>query len=158
MTIVQRQNAEIEMLKHSVSTLIDTVSKLEELVLFHQTNGGAVQPAPDGVDRIYGPRGDAMSEEIESLKQRVRDLECGAVSTRSDSKHEELRRWLTDEVELGQYLDVLVDHGFEDLVAVQTLTMDILNEVDGIDKIGHQARIMHFVQRLKDAAEQIHEF
>jgi len=139
------------MLKQSVSTLIDTVSKLEELVLFHQTNSITVQSQPDGPCQV-------VAEEMESLKQRVRDLERGAVSTRSDCKHEALRRWLTDEVELGQYVDVLVDHGFEDLVAVQTLTMDILNAVDGIDKIGHQARIMHFVERLKEAAEETHEF
>jgi len=96
--------------------------------------------------------GRAASEEAASLRQRVRVLECGG-------PHEALRRWLTDEVKLGQYAHVLIDHGFEDLVAAQTLTMDVLDAVEGIDKIGHKTRIMHFVERLKAGGDsETHEF
>ena len=155
----QRQSAEIEMLKESVSTLIDTVSKLEELVLFHKSNAMPSPPpsGPSAGKEHDDRRCQAMAEEIESLKERVHDLERGT-SGRCGSKHEAFRRWLADEVELGQYVHVLIDHGFEDLVAAQTLTMEVLDAVDGIDKIGHKLRILNFVQKLKDAAEETHEF
>lgn len=160
MATVQRQSEEIQMLKQSVSTLIDTVSKLEELVLFHQTNA---------VSSCCGDEHDvddhqAMSEEIESLKQRVYDLENGGCAARCASGHEELRRWLTDEVALPQYVHVFVDNGFEDLVAVQTLNMDILDALDGIEKIGHKLRILKFVEDLRHSVdeesdtEETHEF
>merc|ERR1712130_572316 len=160
MATVQRQSEEIQMLKQSVSTLIDTVSKLEELVLFHQTNA---------VSSCCGDEHDvddhqAMPEEIESLKQRVYDLENGGCAARCASGHEELRRWLTDEVALPQYVHVFVDNGFEDLVAVQTLNMDILDALDGIDKIGHKLRILKFVEDLRHSVdeesdtEETHEF
>merc|ERR1711937_651801 len=105
------------MLKESVSTLIETVSNLEELVLFHKSNAMPSPPPQDG-HQLHDCQ--AMAEEIESLKERVHDLACGSLS-HCGSEHEALRRWLTDEVALGQYVDVFIDHGFEDLVAAQTL-------------------------------------
>merc|ERR1719242_1367681 len=147
--------AEIKVLKQSVATLIDTVSKLEELVLFYKRNQCC--RSEQNLEPIsLTNEMDAISEEMESLKQRVKDLECG--ECHKGPGHQALRRWLVDEVGLGQYTETLIKHGFEDLVAARTLTMDVLDVVDGIDKIGHKTRIMYFVRKLKDAAEETHEF
>merc|ERR1712154_224701 len=75
---------EIQVLKHSVSTLIDTVSKLEELVLFYKRSHDrsdcehcSSTDQPLSMSHGMDSQMDLMSEEIECLKQRVKDLECG---------------------------------------------------------------------------------
>merc|ERR1711920_250511 len=62
-------------------------------------------------------------------------------------KRTQLRVWLEDKVGLGQYFDVFVDNGIEDLSTAKLLTMQTLKAI-GIDKIGHCMKILHQVPAL----------
>ena len=66
----------------------------------------------------------------------------------------EFKLWLENVVKLGQYLDVLVENGFDSLYAMTTTNIDQLTQI-GIGKIGHAQTIMKHVDSIAfdDAAK-----
>jgi len=139
--IIEEQKQEIDALKQSVLILQETVSK----ILYEQNE---------------------RNEDILSLQQRVEEIECGNFEKNGyhNSEHEEVRNWMTKIVKLEQYYHILIDNGFEDMLSIKTLTKDILDDIEGIDKIGHKSKILYFVQKLSenqtnlDSQESTHEF
>ena len=57
-------------------------------------------------------------------------------------------KWLRDVVRLPQYYDKLLKNGFDDLEFIQNITKEDLKKI-GIDKIGHQKRILKFIKNLE---------
>ena len=58
----------------------------------------------------------------------------------------EVRRWLKDEVKLGQYANMFIDDGFDMIETVMTMNEDDLMEM-GISKKGHRRRILLCIER-----------
>eukprot|EP01083_Nonionella_stella_P189509 700927_1 len=54
-------------------------------------------------------------------------------------KHEKVRKWLKNEVDLEQYYALFIENGFEDLKSIQSLNMEILNLMQ-IGKVGHKKK------------------
>ena len=48
---------------------------------------------------------------------------------------------------LGEYVDLFVENGLDDLEVVKDLTMDILRDI-GVDKIGHRMKIIKYIDKL----------
>ena len=89
-----------------------------------------------------------LTRDIDIMKQR-RD-----VLDRSDVKMDDGDRgsdgfvvWLRDKVGLFQYYEVLCQHGYDNLSAMECVDMDDLKRC-GIDKIGHRKQILNHVKRL----------
>ena len=80
-----------------------------------------------------------LREEIMTLKKTHRNPE---------NNESELREWIENKVKLPQYLDLMIENGFEDLESLQDITMEHLREM-GIDKIGHRIKLMKAVATLQ---------
>ena len=55
---------------------------------------------------------------------------------------------MVDKVGLGEYFDLFIASGIEDLSTASLLTMETIKGM-GIDKIGHQMKILNQVIKLK---------
>ena len=60
--------------------------------------------------------------------------------------------WMVNVVKLPQYLDVFIENGYEEASVIQTLTPCDLHEM-GIDKKGHQIKILQTIENLNDPTE-----
>ena len=69
-----------------------------------------------------------------------------------ENNESELREWIENKVKLPQYLELLIENGFEDLESLQDITMEHLREIR-IDKIGHRIKLMKAVAALKGMDE-----
>lgn len=56
-----------------------------------------------------------------------------------------VKEWLSGLQLPGEYLDLFVKDGFDDLEAVRLITNDDLVEI-GIQKTGHRKKVMHWVE------------
>ena len=66
-----------------------------------------------------------------------------------DPEKQKLKTWLEDKVGLPQYFDIFIDAGIEDLATASLLTMETIKGM-GIDKIGHQMKILNGIVKLKE--------
>ena len=82
-----------------------------------------------------------------------------AVKTKFNPSKCEFQEWLSNEVKLIQYHKILVENGYDNMDAIETLNLDILREI-GVNKIGHRHQIMRNVDKLKygitDISQDIH--
>lgn len=102
-------------------------------------------------------RVEEMQEELDAIKaasvgQRVEALEkrmsSFALLHDRDPERQKLKKWLTDKVKLPEYFELFVENGVEDLATAALLTVDALKGV-GMDKIGHQLKMMNHIGALK---------
>ena len=73
--------------------------------------------------------------------------EEGKKSYEEESKLE-VRKWLNEEVHLGEYGDLFINEGFDDMLTVLEMDNNDLIEI-GIEKRGHRKKIMIFIQKRK---------
>ena len=90
-----------------------------------------------------------LRKEIGNIKSKLNDK--GIMQNKN-----ELKQWLVNIVQLPEYYDVFIYNGIEDLQTVKLLTISTLKQM-GIDKIGHQMKILHKVQELNQKQPQIHD-
>ena len=96
------------------------------------------QKGNDGMDKIMN--------EIESMKQDIHKL--SNKNNGNNTERQKLKTWLDIVVGLGQYYDILIQNGIEDLYTTRLLTMDTIKAM-GIDKIGHQIKLLNHIIQLK---------
>jgi len=65
-----------------------------------------------------------------------------------NDNNKQLKLWLQNECKLGQYFDLFMKNGIEDLFIAKLLTMDTITDI-GITKIGHKIKILHQIDILK---------
>ena len=54
-------------------------------------------------------------------------------------------KWLNETVGLPQYYDIFIENGFDDMEIISEMTVEHLKQI-GIDKIGHQTKILKYAQ------------
>ena len=86
-------------------------------------------------------------QEIDSIKSQLAQVRS-ANNIVSDPERGKVKEWWENTVKLGQYYGLFIDHGVDDLSTVKLLTMDTIKGM-GIDKIGHQMKILNKVIQLK---------
>eukprot|EP01084_Bolivina_argentea_P149831 261702_1 len=67
--------------------------------------------------------------------------------------NEDVKSWLCDTVGLKEYCDLFAYHGIDNLKILQSLTKDDIYRM-GIDKVGHQAILMHQIQLLSNSRKR----
>merc|ERR1712129_402390 len=71
-----------------------------------------------------------------------------------DAKKTKIKQWLTETVELPQYLDTFITNGFESMDFIKAIpNREELTEI-GITTKGHQLRIMSAIQKLNENKKQ----
>eukprot|EP01083_Nonionella_stella_P092330 258443_1 len=69
-----------------------------------------------------------------------------------DVDGQKLKLWLEKDVKCAQYWNLFIENGIDDLQTAALLTMDTIKAI-GIEKIGHQIKILHHITRLKENNE-----
>eukprot|EP01083_Nonionella_stella_P171651 586730_1 len=82
----------------------------------------------------------SMRAEMNAVPHHTNDISAG---------QQELKQWLEYDVGLPQYYNVFVENGIDDLTTAALLTMEPIKAM-GIEKIGHQMKILNMVIKLKD--------
>lgn len=90
---------------------------------------------------------EAMMRRMNMMEQRMQRMN-GAGGPGPAQDAEQLRAWLVDKVRLPEYYDHFTSNGIDDLATAALLTADSLLQI-GVDKIGHQMKIMNAVGKLR---------
>ena len=90
-------------------------------------------------------RFDKIMNEIKSMKQNINKL---TMNNNINPEQQKLKSWLEDKVKLPEYYDIFIENGIEDLSTASLLTMEGIEGM-GIDKVGHQMKILSQVVKLK---------
>ena len=113
------------------------------------------------LDRIMEQPKELVTENEEKLKRlhkKIGELQTRMLSglnnvndhngNMMDGQDSELvAQWLKETVKLPQYYDILLQNGFDDMEFVKDITKEDLLGI-GIDKLGHQKRILKCVAKL----------
>jgi len=101
-----------------------------------------------------------LRAEVAMLKQNMARLQSavGAGQARDlgkdSTKRMQLKWWMQHKLELPQYFDCVVQHGFEDLTSLRDLDKDSLAQI-GIEKLGHQLKILRCIRTLQMEQNQM---
>ena len=142
--------------KDEMSSLKERVETLErELATQYKPR---IQSLWNGLQRVNVDMKEQDMNESDDLRKRVEKLEenMNRIMNESkvhDSEMNAVRQWMNNVVKLPQYLDLFVQHGFDDLKVIQALTMNDLEEM-GIEKRGHRIRIVQAIASLKVVGAQ----
>ena len=111
----------------------------------------------------YDKKMDDMQKDLRILSKQVQELTMMLTEERkmndifdtkkgddgsSNERHEAVGRWLKDTVGLGQYSTMFIANGFDSMDVIQHMEKKDLLEI-GIDKLGHQKKILMEIERLK---------
>ena len=92
-----------------------------------------------------------MQKEIQSLKSIINQYKTTAVENKiMNEDKQKVKNWLESEVELPQYLDVLIDNGFDNMERIKDLNKPYLTEI-GITKLGHQVALLKNIDILNQS-------
>ena len=91
-----------------------------------------------------------VTSELLTLRKRLDKMEKGnGGGDQKGGKKEQLRIWLKDTVGLEQYFYDLVCNGFDDLESLSMLTMNELNTLGNIEKMGHRMKLLRHIAKLR---------
>merc|ERR1712039_981738 len=88
---------------------------------------------------------------IDDIGKKVKRLMSGNAAN-EDSETAKFKQWLEDTVKMGEYYDLFVENGVENLSVVQMFGMNELAEI-GINKIGHRMIILKAIKALQEIAD-----
>merc|ERR1711879_1036026 len=108
--------------------------------------GQRLQSRMDQVEEKKPDDGD-LQKQIDDIRKSVNRLQSkGAMKVDSDA--EKFKQWLEGTVKLGEYYDLFVENGVENLSVVQMFGMEELTMI-GIKKIGHRLQLKKAIDVLK---------
>eukprot|EP01083_Nonionella_stella_P016795 46881_1 len=127
--------ARLDSLINSMDKLVNNFQSLE-------------QRMSDVEQRINEEQKDNTNEKVDKLTEEMRvmqrDLQKLSTIPKMNPKQLELKSWLQNEVGFVQYYVTFMENGIEDLSIASMLTMETIKSM-GIDKIGHQMKILRAV-------------
>ena len=120
----------------------------EELLLSQHETPGYVADDDDGNMKL-------LKQQIKDLQKQVKLL-MSELDKNKDSKNDNngnngnhveiFEKWYTLHIQLPQYYDLLIEAGFDSMLAVTHLTDDDLKEL-GIERKGHRIKILKTIQQ-----------
>eukprot|EP01083_Nonionella_stella_P179101 634752_1 len=128
----------LDSLSSSMDKLVNTVQSLQQQFTDLQQRMHVHEEEKDSID--------SLRAEIKVMKHDLRKL---ASIAKNDPKQLELKSWLQNEVGFPQYYDIFMENGIEDLSITSLLTMETIKRM-GIDKMGHQMKILRAVTKLNN--------
>eukprot|EP01083_Nonionella_stella_P151616 484673_1 len=136
--------ARLDSLINSLDKLVSNVQSLEQRVTDLEQRNNEEQK--DNTNEKL----DKLTEQMKLVKRDLRKLSTIA---KTNPKQLELKSWLEMEVGFPQYYDTFMENGIEDLSIASMLTMETIKSI-GIDKIGHQMKILRAVTKLNNKNRQ----
>eukprot|EP01083_Nonionella_stella_P308142 1085950_1 len=129
-------DARLDSLSSSIDKLVNNVQSLQQQFTDLQQRVHVQEEQKDNID--------SLRAEMKVIKHDLRKLPSIA---KTDPKQLELKSWLQNEVGFPQYYDIFMENGIEDLSIASLLTMETIKRM-GIDKMGHQMKILRAVTKL----------
>eukprot|EP01083_Nonionella_stella_P179099 634743_1 len=129
--------ARLDSLSSSMDKLVNNVQSLQQQFTDLQQRMHVQEEEKDS---------DSLWAEIKVIKHDLRTLSSIA---KTNPKQLELKSWLQNEVGFPQYYDIFMENGIEDLSITSLLTMETIKRM-GIDKMGHQMKILRAVTKLNN--------
>ena len=115
-----------------------------------------LQTTVNDIQSQLGSKSNAMSEQksndIEILRKEIGNIKSKIIDPLQKNRNE-LKEWITNIVQLPEYYDIFIYNGIEDLSTVKLININTLKQM-GVDKIGHQMKILHKVQQLNSGINQ----
>merc|ERR1712129_15611 len=111
--------------------------------------------SPSSVDTsysTYSARSLSRQAKISKLlKKSASDLYVEEESKMNEQTAERIDviQWLTNEVKLPQYIDVLLDDGYDSMESIDSISFEDL-QIIGVKKHGHKRTIMKYIQLLRN--------
>ena len=130
--------AKLDSIATQIQTLTNVVQQLQQKMNDIELRMDEEQKNDDGA------RIDKIEKQIKIIEQNVNKLLLNNI----DPETQKLKSWLEDKVGLPQYVDTFIESGIDDLSTASLLTMDTIKGM-GIDKIGHQMKILNQISKLK---------
>ena len=96
--------------------------------------------------------GDDLQRQIVSIQRQLTEFgKMGAGININDDEtldpKEKVQKWLEERVRLPQYFELFIKEGFDELDVIKAITKQDLTAM-GIDKLGHQRRIIQNAEQL----------
>ena len=91
-----------------------------------------------------------MKEDSEFLQEQLDRIGDNGGIDHKLTDQEVLRKWLKDTVGLEQYFEALVENGFDDLESVTMITMNELDTLGIIEKMGHKMKLLRYITKLNE--------
>ena len=86
-----------------------------------------------------------LMKQFESMEQTMHKL---SINANLNPEQQEVKLWLKNKCKLGQYYDVFIKNGIDELSVVALLDQSTLKDI-GIDIVGHRMRILDQARQLK---------
>ena len=148
-TQISSKDTEPAQLKLQQATLDSIVSQIQELstkIQSFENRLNVIELKVNEEKKVNNDdRIDQIIKEMQSMKQNIAQL---SPNINSNPEQQKLKSWLENNVKLPQYYETFVENGIDDLDTVKLLTMETIKGM-GIDKIGHQMKILNQVTKLK---------
>jgi len=125
----QEQNSQLQQ-EYSMSSLKRDLAKIQSKLGIQMASEEQQDTMPDEEDEVQSNGDQAHEDEYD---QRFA-----------------LKAWFQNQVKLGQYFDVFVENGLEDMQIVSDLTDNELNLI-GVTKLGHRKKILSEIQKYKQS-------
>ena len=108
----------------------------------------------DRGSRANSSNGDDLKRQIVSIQRQLtefRKMSGAALNVYDDDEtldpQEKVQKWLAEQVRLPQYFELFVKEGFDELEVIKHITKQDLIAM-GIDKLGHQRKIIQNAEKL----------
>ena len=126
-------NERINKIEDSLSELQESVKQIAKQMNDLQSKFSEESKNQDTMD---------IEKEIQSLKEEIKMLK-----EKNNINVQEVKNWVTNTVELPQYIDLFIENGLDDINIIKHIGMNELKQI-GIDKIGHSIKIMTEIEKL----------
>merc|ERR1712154_546596 len=92
--------------------------------------------------------GEKLNKEKEKESKEENEQKIMPKEEIMDKEQMAVKKWLTETVRLKNYYPVFVEHGYESLAMIKTISDKSELENIGIKKLGHQTRILAKIKDL----------
>merc|ERR1712113_955531 len=87
-----------------------------------------------------------QKDDINKMQQKIEKMK-GSLCDDKISQNERIKIWLTENVRLPIYYDLLINNGYDDMESIRDITDNDLLQI-GVDKIGHRKKIIKHAQQI----------
>ena len=131
----------MESLSFQINTIMKHVNQLKQSVV------GIEMKLEQIEEKISDDNSDGLQKQIDDIRKSVSRLQSGG-GAKGDSDEEKFKQWLEETMKLGEYYELFVENGIENLTVLQMLGMEELSMI-GIKKIGHRLQLSKAIETLK---------
>ena len=139
-------NEDKQLQKVMLESLSFQINKISEEV---KLLNGSIQRIHLRMQQIEEKKADdnGLRKQIEDIRKSISRLQSGG-GVKEDSDAEKFKKWLEETVKLGEYYELFVENGVENLTVLKMFGMEELSMI-GIKKIGHRLQLSKAIETLK---------